>query len=200
MIIMLGTNDARPLYWDKLEERDTDFEGTPSQEFRRQGYLELIRELRGLAGLDSAPEILVATPPPIYPEKAAEKRPEDLAIRRDNLVDDVIPLIREVAEEAEGGAGGRARPHVGVGRVGRPHARRRALQRRGVQEDVWSVRSGSDGGLRSFDRLMMAFTLRMCVDKKRLSESYLSATACESSPIKNQTRPRKINKAIACSG
>ena len=98
VIIMLGTNDARPLYWDEIGERDTDFEGTPSQEFKR-GYLDLIRELRGL---DSAPEIFVATPPPIYPEKAAERRREDLARRSDNLVGGVIPLIREVAAEAGG--------------------------------------------------------------------------------------------------
>ncbi|EJK45176.1 hypothetical protein THAOC_36222 [Thalassiosira oceanica] len=98
VIVMLGTNDARPLYWDELGERDTGFEGNPSQEFRH-GYLELIRELRGL---DSGPEVLVTTPPPIYPEKAAEKRREDLARRRDNLVGQVIPLIREVAAEAEG--------------------------------------------------------------------------------------------------
>ena len=88
VIIMLGTNDARHQYWDEMR---------PSHEFK-QGYLELIRELRGL---DSTPEILVATPPPIYPGKGPEGR-WDLARIRDNLSDSVIPLIREVAAEADG--------------------------------------------------------------------------------------------------
>ncbi|EJK62331.1 hypothetical protein THAOC_17060 [Thalassiosira oceanica] len=89
VIIMLGANDARHQYWD--------LNGTPAHEFK-QGYLELIRELQEL---DSMPEILVATPPPIYPGRAAEGRWE-LARIRDNLTDGVIPLIREVAAEAEG--------------------------------------------------------------------------------------------------
>lgn len=89
VIIMLGTNDARHQYWDEMR--------TPTHEFK-QGYLELIRELQEL---DSMPEILVATPPPIYPGRGPEGRWE-LARIRDNLADSVIPLIRGVATEAEG--------------------------------------------------------------------------------------------------
>ena len=98
VIIMLGTNDARHQYWDPLEEGETVFDGTPSQEFR-QGYYDLIMELRGL---DSTPEILVATPPPIYPGMAAEGSSRwELARMRDNLMDlalgfGVIPLIHEL--------------------------------------------------------------------------------------------------------
>ena len=98
VIIMLGTNDARHQYWDGLEERDTDFVGKPSQEFR-QGYYDLITELRGL---DSTPEIMVATPPPINPGGLAVDGRWAMARMRDNLNDGVIPLIREVAAEAEG--------------------------------------------------------------------------------------------------
>ena len=98
VIIMLGTNDARHQYWDPLEEGETVFDGTPSQEFR-QGYYELIMELREL---DSTPEILVATPPPINPGGLAVDGRWAMARMRDNLNDGVIPLIREVAAEAEG--------------------------------------------------------------------------------------------------
>ena len=93
VIIMLGTNDANPRWWDA--ERETDFKGPPEAEFRSR-YLALIDALQGTA---RKPEVIIAIPLPVFPERAKPANRENTQGRRDNLVGKVIPIIRKVAEE-----------------------------------------------------------------------------------------------------
>ncbi|CAA6676342.1 MULTISPECIES: GDSL-type esterase/lipase family protein [unclassified Lentimonas] len=95
VIIMLGTNDANPRWWDDLE-RETPFQGSAEEEFL-VGYQKLIETFQALP---SKPQIFVATPLPVFP--AAEKREEMKAERigrRDNLVRHIIPIIEKIAED-----------------------------------------------------------------------------------------------------
>ncbi|CAA6677742.1 MULTISPECIES: GDSL-type esterase/lipase family protein [unclassified Lentimonas] len=97
VIIMLGTNDANPRWWDD-PERKTPFQGSAAEEFMA-GYLKLIDTFQALP---SRPQIFVATPLPVFPE--AEKREHMKAERigrRDNLVRHIIPIIEKIAEDPE---------------------------------------------------------------------------------------------------
>jgi acyl-CoA thioesterase-1 len=97
VVIMLGTNDSNPKWWDD-PQRKTSFSGTPAEEFKAR-YLTFINSF---AALPSAPQILLATPMPVFPEKdSREAMREERIGRRAHLVNDVIPLIREIARERE---------------------------------------------------------------------------------------------------
>ena len=95
IIIMLGTNDANPRWWDA--KRKTAFDGPPAAEFKA-GYLKLIKDLQAM---DSKPQLLLAIPLPVFPERAKPANQENTEGRRANLVNKVIPLIREVAAETK---------------------------------------------------------------------------------------------------
>ena len=95
IIIMLGTNDANPRWWDA--ERETDFKGPPQEEFKAR-YLALIDALQETP---KKPEVIVAIPLPVFPERAKPANRENTQGRRDNLVTKVIPIIKKVAEEKE---------------------------------------------------------------------------------------------------
>lgn len=95
IIIMLGTNDANPRWWDA--ERKTAFDGPPAAEFKA-GYLKLIKDLQVM---DSKPQLLLAIPLPVFPTRAKPANQENTEGRRANLVNKVIPLIREVAAETK---------------------------------------------------------------------------------------------------
>lgn len=95
IIIMLGTNDANPRWWDA--ERKTAFDGPPAAEFKA-GYMKLIKDLQAM---DSKPQLLLAIPLPVFPERAKPANQENTEGRRANLVNKVIPLIREVAAETK---------------------------------------------------------------------------------------------------
>lgn len=76
IIIMLGTNDARPDYYTHIDEFMSD-------------YKELVGELEVLG--KPKPKILLVIPPPIFNDS--------LGPTNANLVEGVIPRIQEVAEE-----------------------------------------------------------------------------------------------------
>jgi lysophospholipase L1-like esterase len=76
VIIMLGTNDARPDYYTHIDEFVDD-------------YKELIGEFQALG--ESKPKIWLVQPPPIFNDS--------LGPTNTNLVEGIIPSIREVAEE-----------------------------------------------------------------------------------------------------
>jgi len=93
VIIMLGTNDANPKWWDN--KRKTDFKGTAAEEFKSR-YLTLIKNLQAM---DSKPRLILALPLPVFPDKAPPAKRDNAAGRNANLVNKVIPLIREIATE-----------------------------------------------------------------------------------------------------
>jgi len=87
-IVMFETDDTYPDYWDACEG--------PSDEFR-WSYSDLLETLRGL---ESQPRILIATPLPVYPTRAGPSRRDNIVGVREHLIEDVVPLIREIAAEA----------------------------------------------------------------------------------------------------
>jgi acetyl esterase/lipase/lysophospholipase L1-like esterase len=93
IIIMLGTNDANPRWWDAT--RKTAFKGAVAEEFKIR-YVELIKNLKAMAG---KPQIIMAVPLPIFPAKAKKASRENATDRDENLVNKVIPIIREIAKE-----------------------------------------------------------------------------------------------------
>lgn len=93
VIVMLGTNDANPAWWND-DDRANGVEGGDVRDEFRSRYLRLIEDLRGL---DSHPTIIIAIPLAVHPEGANSKWRESAAGRRDNLRNDVVPIIREVA-------------------------------------------------------------------------------------------------------
>lgn len=76
VVIMLGTNDARPVNWDK------------SMDVFVPHYKELIAHYRGLS---THPQVFVCWPPPTDQE------------RQFNVVSRIIPLVTQVAREAHVG-------------------------------------------------------------------------------------------------
>jgi lysophospholipase L1-like esterase len=95
VIIMLGTNDANPRWWDD-PERKTAFIGSPSEEFKVR-YLALIQAFQSLA---TKPQVILVAPLPIFPERSSSENMRAKRIgRRENLVNHVAPIIREIAEE-----------------------------------------------------------------------------------------------------
>lgn len=76
VIIMLGTNDARPDYYMHIDEFVDD-------------YRELVGEFEALG--ESKPRIWLVKPPPILNDS--------LGPTNANLIEGVIPRIQEVAEE-----------------------------------------------------------------------------------------------------
>jgi len=75
VIIMLGTNDAKPQNWSKASEFSPN-------------YLELIQHYRALGAL-----VYVATPPPVYPPGAFDISPDVVA-------NEVVPAVRAIAGDA----------------------------------------------------------------------------------------------------
>ncbi|TWU47034.1 GDSL-type esterase/lipase family protein [Rubripirellula reticaptiva] len=95
VIIMLGTNDANPKWWDD-QDRKTSFDGSPGAEFRMR-YVSLIESFEQLP---KSPRILLATPMPIFPGKESrDQMQEERVGRRAHLINDVIPQIRQIAAE-----------------------------------------------------------------------------------------------------
>jgi acyl-CoA thioesterase I len=75
VVVMLGTNDSKSQNWSREAEFSPD-------------YLELIAHYRALGAL-----VYVATPPPVFP-------PGAFGIPPDVVEDEVVPLVRAIAEEA----------------------------------------------------------------------------------------------------
>lgn len=75
VIIMLGTNDAKPQNWSNKAEFTPD-------------YLDLIAHYRSLGAL-----VYVATPPPVYPPGAYDIPPDVVA-------NEVVPLVETIAGQA----------------------------------------------------------------------------------------------------
>ena len=75
VVIMLGTNDAKPQNWSHESEFSSD-------------YLELIAHYRSLGAL-----VYVATPPPVYPPGAFDIPPDVVA-------DEVVPAVKTIATDA----------------------------------------------------------------------------------------------------
>jgi lysophospholipase L1-like esterase len=75
VVIMLGTNDAKPQNWSRESEFSPD-------------YLELIQHYRSLGAL-----VYVATPPPVYPPGAFDISPDVVA-------NEVVPAVRAIASDA----------------------------------------------------------------------------------------------------
>ena len=94
VIIMLGTNDANPRWWD-APNRKTTFDGTVAEEFRSR-YLALIDAFQVL---ESKPQVILAIPLPVFPERTREMHRENARARRDNLVGKVVPIIESIAKE-----------------------------------------------------------------------------------------------------
>jgi len=92
VLIMLGTNDANPK-WCLDDERETDFEGTPQDEFKAR-YVQLIEAYKKQ---NPDVQIYILTPLPVWPEK----KPDNPTImgRKELLNEWVIPAIKEIAEE-----------------------------------------------------------------------------------------------------
>lgn len=95
VVIMLGTNDANPLWWEG--ERKSDFEGSAKDEFIFQ-FKKLIAEARELS---SQPKVYVVTPPPIFPERSKDDKKGMRAARQKVFLGEVLPLVKEIAK-AEG--------------------------------------------------------------------------------------------------
>ena len=95
VIIMLGTNDANPRWWDA--KRKTDFLGTAAEEFKAR-YLDLIHALQAM---DSKPQLILAIPLPVFPNSAKPANRSNARGRQAKLRSEVIPLIREIADEQE---------------------------------------------------------------------------------------------------
>lgn len=94
VLIMFGTNDANPK-WCKDKNRETDFKGTPQEEFKN-GYIQLINDFKNK---NPQVEIYVITPLPVW----AKKNPEDENIqgRKEQLNEWVIPTIKEIAKKQD---------------------------------------------------------------------------------------------------
>jgi acyl-CoA thioesterase I len=75
VVIMLGTNDAKPQNWSREAEFSPD-------------YAELIAHYRSLGAL-----VYVATPPPVYGAGAFDIQPAVVA-------NEVVPLVRTIATDA----------------------------------------------------------------------------------------------------
>jgi acyl-CoA thioesterase-1 len=75
VVVMLGTNDSKAQNWSHEAEFSPD-------------YLELIAHYRSLGAL-----VYVATPPPVFP-------PGAFGIPPDVIEDEVVPLVRAIADEA----------------------------------------------------------------------------------------------------
>ncbi len=75
VIVMLGTNDAKPQNWSNKAEFSPD-------------YLDLIAHYRSLGAL-----VYVATPPPVYPPGAYDIPPDVVA-------NEVVPLVTTIAGQA----------------------------------------------------------------------------------------------------
>ncbi|MFD2158001.1 GDSL-type esterase/lipase family protein [Rubritalea tangerina] len=95
VVIMLGTNDANPLWWKG--KRATQFVGSSAEELISQ-YQKLIGEVRSLA---TKPKVYVVTPPPVFPDRAKGEKVTMRAARKELLETEVLPLIRKVAREEE---------------------------------------------------------------------------------------------------
>jgi len=93
VIIMLGTNDASPRWW--TDSRKTTFKGDLLPEFKSR-YLTLIDSLQAL---ESKPQIILAIPLSVYPERAPKQHKESAQGRKKNLQNDIIPIIQEIAKE-----------------------------------------------------------------------------------------------------
>jgi lysophospholipase L1-like esterase len=78
VIIMLGTNDSKPLNWWRHKK---DFKG------------DLQDMVDFFSGLSTKPKVWLCLPPPIY---RILPHPNDCAVRKD-----IIPLIRKVAVEKQ---------------------------------------------------------------------------------------------------
>ena len=89
VIIMLGTNDANPKWWDD-PNRKTSFQGTPHDEFKTR-YLALVDSF---LKLPTQPRVILATPMPVL----GDKKPKE-AGRGERLVKEVIPIIEQIAKE-----------------------------------------------------------------------------------------------------
>lgn len=87
VVIMLGTNDANPRWWDNA--RKTNFKGAVADEFR-EGYEKLIRSYKNLA---SEPEIYICKPIPVFVKKPAQLG------RKANLENKVTPIVLELAKK-----------------------------------------------------------------------------------------------------
>ncbi len=88
VVIMLGTNDANPKWWDN--KRETTFKGSAAEEFST-GLESLINSF---ANLPTQPEIILCKPIPVFANK--ENGQEG---RRKNLEEKVAPLILEIAKK-----------------------------------------------------------------------------------------------------
>jgi acyl-CoA thioesterase I len=75
VVVMLGTNDSKPQNWSHESEFASD-------------YLELIEHYRALGAL-----VYLATPPPVYGAGAFDIPPDVVA-------DEVVPLVRTIADDA----------------------------------------------------------------------------------------------------
>jgi len=75
VIIMLGTNDARTDNFKSIENFVSD-------------YMKLINEIQAL---ESNPKIFLAKPPPLFDN--------ELDLKSENLLDEIIPRIEQIANE-----------------------------------------------------------------------------------------------------
>ena len=93
VIIMLGVNDANPKFWNdstRQQQHPTEF---------KQRYIDLIHSMQAL---ESKPQIIVAIPLPVVPENLAPGRLRiEREGRQNNLNKDIIPLIKQTAEQEE---------------------------------------------------------------------------------------------------
>lgn len=87
VVIMLGTNDANPRWWDN--KRKTNFNGSAAEEFSA-GLDKLITSFKSLP---TNPVIMLCTPIPVFAEKN-----KDESGRKKNLEEKVTPLILDAAK------------------------------------------------------------------------------------------------------
>ena len=111
VVIILGVNDANPRWWEN-PERKRSHQGSSKEEFKER-YIELIRELQQLP---KKPEVILATPLPVFPhvgkefmtqrmlakgktysEEAWQQLKQERQGRQTNLQQSIIPLIKEIA-------------------------------------------------------------------------------------------------------
>ena len=88
VIIMLGTNDANPKWWNS--KRETSFKGTAAEEFT-YGLYSLINSFANLA---TKPDIILCKPIPVFVKNDSGQEG-----RRKNLEEKIAPLIAEVAKK-----------------------------------------------------------------------------------------------------
>jgi lysophospholipase L1-like esterase len=75
VVIMLGTNDAREDHFESIENFVSD-------------YTELVNQIQAL---ESNPQIFLAKPPPLFNN--------EYQLKNENLVDEIIPRIEQIANE-----------------------------------------------------------------------------------------------------